>query len=114
MNLLAKLRATRCHRLVFQYLTQADTKPWQPGPYAGVELKILHKNEATGGLVVLRAVSRDHRDAESASGLSLREAAAVGRRRSPGEALTRRPARAAYDVAADGDGPPTRPTCMYR
>ena len=39
---------------MFQYLAQAADKPWQPGPYAGVELKILHKNEATGGLVVLR------------------------------------------------------------
>ena len=39
---------------MFQYLAQAADKPWQPGPYAGVELKVLHKNEATGGLVVLR------------------------------------------------------------
>ena len=39
---------------MFQYLALADDKPWQPGPYPGVKLKILHKNEATGGLVVLR------------------------------------------------------------
>ena len=39
---------------MFQYIALADQKPWQPGPYAGVELKVLHKNEATGGLVVLR------------------------------------------------------------
>jgi len=39
---------------MFQYIALADQKPWQPGPYAGVELKILHRNEATGGLVVLR------------------------------------------------------------
>jgi quercetin dioxygenase-like cupin family protein len=39
---------------MFSYLTHADDKPWQPGPYAGVELKILHKNNATGGAVVLR------------------------------------------------------------
>ena len=39
---------------MFQYLAHANEKSWQPGPYAGVELKILHRNEATGGLVVLR------------------------------------------------------------
>lgn len=39
---------------MFQYLTHADAKPWQSGPYVGVELKFLHKNEATGGQVVLR------------------------------------------------------------
>ncbi|OYW30203.1 MAG: hypothetical protein B7Z47_03895 [Chthoniobacter sp. 12-60-6] len=39
---------------MFQYIAQAEDKPWQPGPYEGVELKILHKNEATGGVVVLR------------------------------------------------------------
>lgn len=39
---------------MFQYLAHANDKPWQPGPYVGVELKILHKHEPTGGLVVLR------------------------------------------------------------
>ncbi len=39
---------------MFQYIAQAEDKPWQPGPYEGVELKILHKNETTGGVVVLR------------------------------------------------------------
>lgn len=39
---------------MFQYIALAEDKSWQPGPYAGVELKILHKNEATGGVVVLR------------------------------------------------------------
>ena len=39
---------------MFQYIAQADDKPWQPGPYDGVQLKILHKDEATGGVVVLR------------------------------------------------------------
>jgi len=39
---------------MFPYLALADDKPWQPGPYPGVELKILHKNESTGGVVVLR------------------------------------------------------------
>jgi quercetin dioxygenase-like cupin family protein len=39
---------------MFPYVALAADKPWQPGPYAGVELKVLHKNEATGGVVVLR------------------------------------------------------------
>jgi quercetin dioxygenase-like cupin family protein len=39
---------------MFQYVALAKDKTWQPGPYAGVELMILHKNEATGGVVVLR------------------------------------------------------------
>jgi quercetin dioxygenase-like cupin family protein len=39
---------------MFPYVTHADDKPWQPGPYEGVELKILHRNPATGGVVVLR------------------------------------------------------------
>ncbi|QIF02202.1 cupin domain-containing protein [Roseimicrobium sp. ORNL1] len=39
---------------MFPYIALADEKPWQPGPYEGVELKILHKDETTGGVVVLR------------------------------------------------------------
>jgi quercetin dioxygenase-like cupin family protein len=39
---------------MFPYIALAEEKPWQPGPYEGVELKILHKDEATGGVVVLR------------------------------------------------------------
>jgi hypothetical protein len=39
---------------MFQYVALASEKPWQPGPYPGVELKILHRHEATGGVVVLR------------------------------------------------------------
>jgi quercetin dioxygenase-like cupin family protein len=39
---------------MFQYVALAREKTWQPGPYPGVELMILHKNEATGGVVVLR------------------------------------------------------------
>jgi len=39
---------------MFQYVALAKDKQWQPGPYAGVELMILHKNEATGGVTVLR------------------------------------------------------------
>ena len=40
--------------LMFPYLALADEKPWQPGPYEGVELKILHQHEETHGVVVLR------------------------------------------------------------
>src|SRR5204862_1021648 len=39
---------------MFQYVALAKDKSWQPGPYAGVELMVLHKNEATGGVAVLR------------------------------------------------------------
>jgi quercetin dioxygenase-like cupin family protein len=39
---------------MFPYVTLAQDKKWQPGPYEGVELLILHKNEQTGGLAVLR------------------------------------------------------------
>ena len=39
---------------MFQYTTVPGEKSWQPGPYAGVELMPLHKNEATGGVTVLR------------------------------------------------------------
>ena len=42
------------HDTMFPYIALAEDKPWQPGPYPGVELKILHRNEKTGGLVVLR------------------------------------------------------------
>ena len=39
---------------MFSTIALVEEKPWQPGPYPGVELKILHRNETTGGLVVLR------------------------------------------------------------
>ena len=39
---------------MFQYIALAKDKSWQPGPYPGVELLVLHKNEATGGVTVLR------------------------------------------------------------
>ena len=39
---------------MFQYIALAQDKEWQPGPYEGVDLKPLHKNETTGGVVVLR------------------------------------------------------------
>jgi quercetin dioxygenase-like cupin family protein len=39
---------------MFQYAALAKDKKWQPGPYSGVELLVLHKNESTGGVTVLR------------------------------------------------------------
>ena len=39
---------------MFPYTILAKDLPWQPGPYAGVELLVLHQNETTGGLTVLR------------------------------------------------------------
>jgi len=39
---------------MFQYVSLAKEKPWQPGPYDGVELLVLHKHETTGGVTVLR------------------------------------------------------------
>ena len=36
---------------MFQYTSQADEKDWILGPYEGVKLKILHKDEKTGGLL---------------------------------------------------------------
>ena len=39
---------------MFPYTTLSSERAWQPGPYDGVELLVLHKNEATGGVTVLR------------------------------------------------------------
>ena len=39
---------------MFPYIALAKDKTRQPGPYAGVELMVLHKNPATGSVVVLR------------------------------------------------------------
>ena len=39
---------------MFPYTTLASEKEWQPGPYDGVDLMVLHKNDATGGMTVLR------------------------------------------------------------
>ena len=39
---------------MFQYVALAKDKTWQPGPYPGVELLVLHKNDASGGVTVLR------------------------------------------------------------
>ena len=39
---------------MFQYVALSKDKSWQLGPYPGVELMVLHKNESTGGVSVLR------------------------------------------------------------
>jgi quercetin dioxygenase-like cupin family protein len=39
---------------MFPYVALPTEKIWQPGPYEGVELMILHRNPDTGGVVVLR------------------------------------------------------------
>jgi hypothetical protein len=45
---------------MFSYVALAKDNAWQPGPYEGVELMILHKYETTGGLVVLRKFKAGH------------------------------------------------------
>ena len=47
-------RAEALDEAMFPYVTLAKDKEWQPGPYEGVELLVLHKNEATGGVTILR------------------------------------------------------------
>ena len=39
---------------MFQYIALAKEKSWQPGPYPGVELMVLHKHAGTNGVTVLR------------------------------------------------------------
>jgi quercetin dioxygenase-like cupin family protein len=39
---------------MFPYVAWGKDKQWQAGPYPGVELLTLHKNEQTGGVTVLR------------------------------------------------------------
>jgi quercetin dioxygenase-like cupin family protein len=41
-------------RNMFPYVASDKNQAWQPGPYPGVELMLLHKNELTGGVTVLR------------------------------------------------------------
>jgi hypothetical protein len=48
------LRLTFYSARVFPYVALPKDKSWQPGPYPGVELLVLHKHEATGGVTVLR------------------------------------------------------------
>lgn len=45
---------------MFPYVALAKDKTWSPGPYAGVELMVLHKNPDTGGGVVLRKFKAGH------------------------------------------------------
>ena len=47
-------RAEGLDEAMFPYVTLAKDKSWEPGPYEGVELLVLHKNEATGGVTILR------------------------------------------------------------
>ena len=44
---------------MFPYVALQSDKKWQPGPYPGVELLILHKNEKTGGVTILRKFAAD-------------------------------------------------------
>ena len=39
---------------MFPFITLAQTGQWQPGPYDGVELLILHQDPRTGASTVLR------------------------------------------------------------
>ena len=45
---------------MFPHVALAAEKSWQPGPYPGVELLVLHKNADTGGVVVLRKFAAGH------------------------------------------------------
>jgi quercetin dioxygenase-like cupin family protein len=39
---------------MFSYTTHQSDKAWQSGPYPGVQILVLHKNNATGGVTILR------------------------------------------------------------
>ena len=39
---------------MFPHIALPKDRKWAPGPYPGVELMFLHKNEQTGGVTVLR------------------------------------------------------------
>ncbi|MBI4623956.1 MAG: cupin domain-containing protein [Verrucomicrobia bacterium] len=39
---------------MFPYVALSANQEWKPGPYPGVELLVLHRNPATGGVTVLR------------------------------------------------------------
>ena len=39
---------------MFPYIRNSAEVPWQPGPYEGVDLAILHKHPSSGGVTVLR------------------------------------------------------------
>ncbi len=42
-----KSGAIRSGEIMFPYVALSEDKAWQPGPYEGVELMILHKHENT-------------------------------------------------------------------
>ena len=48
----------RFHGGMFPYVALAEGKSWQPGPYPGVELLILHKNDVTGGVTRAAKIPR--------------------------------------------------------
>src|SRR5438552_3753689 len=52
--------AIRFDEVMFPYVALSKDKAWQPGPYPGVELMILHTHESTGGFVVLRKFKAGH------------------------------------------------------
>ena len=54
LSKLALPEALGHHEPMFQYIALAREKSWVPGPYPGVELCILHRNEQTGGISILR------------------------------------------------------------
>ena len=39
---------------MFPYAVSTEGRSWQPGPYPGVELMMLHQHAQTGGVTVLR------------------------------------------------------------
>ncbi len=43
---------------MYPYTTLAKDKKWQAGPYDGVELLILRKDEVTGGVTILRKFTK--------------------------------------------------------
>ena len=45
---------------MFPYIALAKAITWQPGPYEGVELMVLHKQESGGGVTVLRKFKAGH------------------------------------------------------
>jgi quercetin dioxygenase-like cupin family protein len=42
---------------MFPYVTFAKDQDWKPGPYPGVEILILRKDEKTNGVTILRKFS---------------------------------------------------------
>ena len=45
---------------MFPYVASAKDRTWQPGPYEGVELMVLHKHESSCGVVVQRKFKASH------------------------------------------------------